>query len=211
MKGHSTEAGRAVGAAGAAPRVRRRRRARREQGDRVMLEPGRERSQGSWRGQIESWCDLWSIPELASRVYVTTSPRFRSTLGRFCFSRNEVRLAEHLVRSAGSLLLEVLCHEFAHAAVAARHGRVRPHGPEWQRLMKSAGFEPRVRIPPAEVQAAGIPFVRSRARWVHCCPVCQASRLAARPFRNWRCAACYSQGLSGVLEITRLPAGGRPV
>jgi predicted SprT family Zn-dependent metalloprotease len=39
------------------------------------------------------------------------------------------------------ILEEVLCHELAHVAVYRLHGRsVRPHGPEWKRLVRQVGF-----------------------------------------------------------------------
>ena len=39
----------------------------------------------------------------------------------------------------------VLIHELAHLIAAARHGRVKPHGKEWQQLMIAAGESPTVR------------------------------------------------------------------
>src|SRR5690606_8469081 len=110
------------------------------------------------------------------------------------------------------LLRDVLVHELAHLAVHARHGsEVRPHGPEWQRLMTLAGrstaatlhgdcgFHPGAR--PADASAAAAPA----RRWTyeHRCPVCQMVRYARRPVPQWRCRACTEIGLDGALEITR--------
>jgi predicted SprT family Zn-dependent metalloprotease len=104
-------------------------------------------------------------------------------------------------------VLEVLCHEAAHAAVVALHGRrVRPHGAEWRDLMLFAGFRPRVRLPSEDL--VGLPRFAQRARvlWEHRCPVCQAHRFAGRPVRQWRCATCWAEGLPGQLRITRVSA-----
>jgi ribosomal protein L37AE/L43A len=73
--------------------------------------------------------------------------------------------------------------------------------------MRRAGYEPRARIPTAEAARAGVRIVR-RGRWEHRCPVCRASRLAMRPFRRWRCAACRMRGRDGTLEITRVSGDG---
>ena len=53
-------------------------------------------------------------------------------LTRWLIRLNPVLLAAHPER----FLAEVLPHELAHLLVFARHGRTRPHGPEWQRLMR---------------------------------------------------------------------------
>ena len=51
--------------------------------------------------------------------------------------RWEIRLNAVLLAENQALFLhEVIAHELAHLLVFARHGRTRPHGPEWQRLMR---------------------------------------------------------------------------
>jgi len=105
-------------------------------------------------------------------------------------------------------LREVLCHEAAHLAVHVLHGlKARPHGAEWARLMRIAGFEPRVRFDPARLTSGLRSWVRAGTAYDHRCPVCGASRMAGRPVRNWHCRRCADAGLGGVLEIVSRPAG----
>ena len=76
----------------------------------------------------------------------------RVSLGRCLASQGEIRIAQFLLSGPPGLLEEVLCHEVAYAAAAARFGaRIRPHGTEWRGLMRDAGFEPRTRIPDTEL------------------------------------------------------------
>jgi SprT protein len=98
----------------------------------------------------------------------------------------------------------VLCHEMAHLAVRKLHGRhVRPHGPEWRALLRSAGFEPRSRLPspngdPRPKRKRRAPYV-----YLHRCPVCQRYRIARRLMSRWRCSDCVTSGLEGRLTVTR--------
>jgi len=49
----------------------------------------------------------------------------------------------HLQENLESMLHETVAHEMAHLAAFAMHGRVKPHGAEWQRIMRSwFGVEP---------------------------------------------------------------------
>jgi predicted SprT family Zn-dependent metalloprotease len=167
--------------------------------------------QGPWPGHLSNWAVAWGVPGLDSRVRLIASSRMRVSLGLYYSRSREIRIADFLFDGPASLLQEVVCHEFAHAAVDERFGRaVRPHGPEWRCLMQRAGFEPRVRISGAELERL-IPIARSRrVGWLHRCPNCQAERIGGRPVSNWRCVACVSSGLTGRLEIERLePGGGR--
>lgn len=164
--------------------------------------------QAPWPDQLSSWAESWGVPGLGSRVQLTASSRMRVSLGLYVSGVREIRIADFLFDGPTSLLQEVVCHEFAHAAVDERYGRSgRPHGPEWRSLMQRAGFEPRVRIPGAELERL-IPIARSRrVGWLHRCPNCQAKRIGGRPVSNWRCVACVSSGQSGRLEIERLEPG----
>ena len=158
---------------------------------------------------LAPWAAAWDLPGLELRVEIAFSARFRSSLGRCAPATGEIRLAAFLQEGPSALLREALCHEAAHAAAYELHGRgPRPHGPEWQALMRAAGFEPRARIP-AEL----LPDVPGRragpARvWKHRCPVCQAMRLAGRRVPQWRCAACRASGLEGDLIVTRVSGPG---
>ncbi|WP_409422386.1 SprT family zinc-dependent metalloprotease [Pseudaeromonas sp. ZJS20] len=62
-------------------------------------------------------------------------------LSQWAIRLNPVLLAAH----PQVFLDEVLPHELAHLLVFARHGRTRPHGVQWQRLMQDTfGLAPRV-------------------------------------------------------------------
>ncbi len=100
---------------------------------------------------------------------------------------------------------EIVCHEAAHLVVFERHGRGgRPHGREWQELMRRVGLAPRVRIQLAPDDAArSVRAASPRVQFEHRCPVCQMSRLARRPMSRWRCRACVRAGRSGRLEVLR--------
>lgn len=155
--------------------------------------------------RIAQWALLWKAPGLETRVSVSFSRRLRRSLGRCVPARGVVRLNMRLLRSRPELLDEVLCHEVAHVAAYELHGRrTRPHGREWAALMRAAGFEPRVRtLWRHDVVAAAARRPRRGLRYEHRCPVCQTGRLARRPVRQWRCAACVRAGLDGRLVITK--------
>jgi SprT protein len=132
----------------------------------------------------------------------------RTSLGLCAPKRRELRIARFVVDGPRDLLLEVLCHEAAHAAVYEIHGRrVRPHGREWRGLMKAAGYEPRARLPAGALDGR-FGSVVSRVVWEHRCNVCQAQRQAGRPVREWRCVRCRASGREGSLTITRCELGG---
>ncbi|GAA4501827.1 SprT family zinc-dependent metalloprotease [Pseudaeromonas paramecii] len=62
-------------------------------------------------------------------------------LSQWAIRLNPVLLAAH----PQVFLDEVIPHELAHLLVFARHGRTRPHGVQWQRLMRETfGLVPRV-------------------------------------------------------------------
>ncbi|GAA3526196.1 SprT family zinc-dependent metalloprotease [Zobellella aerophila] len=55
---------------------------------------------------------------------------------------NPVLLADNV----GAFITEIIPHEVAHLVVFARYGKVRPHGREWQTVMRSVfGLEPSTR------------------------------------------------------------------
>lgn len=140
---------------------------------------------------------LWDIPDLASRAVIQFSDRLRSALGRTRVDIRRVRL-NPLLASANELLLdEVLCHELAHIAVYERFGSsVKPHGPEWEALVRQAGYEPRLRL---NISSKKPPT--NKHRFEHLCPVCQTVRYAKRPMSRWRCGSCVDAGLEGKLLI----------
>jgi len=155
------------------------------------------------------WAKRWRTPGLSRRLVVEYSPRLRQSLARSLPSRRLIRLNPVLrLPENEALLPEVLCHEAAHVAVFELHGpRCRPHGPEWSRLVKMAGFTPTLHLAiDAESRGAVAPST-SASRYEHRCPVCQMVRYARRPVPGWRCADCVAAGLDGHLLITRRPAG----
>ena len=155
-------------------------------------------------GWIAEWAALWDALELPGRVRVTASSRLRTTLGRCHPETAEVRIASFLLDAPESLLREVVCHEVAHAAVHVLHGRgPRPHGLEWKALMRTAGYQPRVRFPAGLIADLPRRAGNRRVVWEHRCPVCHAVRTAGRPVREWRCARCRGAGLAGKVLIER--------
>lgn len=138
-------------------------------------------------------------------MQVAVSYRLTTTLAR-CWPRTgRIELSARALRMPARLP-ELLCHEAAHLAVFALHGPdCRPHGPEWQALMRQAGFEPRATLVSACRVMRPKPAPVS-ARYEHVCPVCHTSRTAKRPVPRWRCAACVAAGLDGTLTIRRRSA-----
>jgi predicted SprT family Zn-dependent metalloprotease len=154
------------------------------------------------REWLEKWAQTWSVPELPERCTVRFDRRLRRSLGRCLPERLELKLAQWLETGPEALLREVLCHEAAHAAVHLLHGAgVRPHGREWRALMRAAGFEPRTRLPQADLPAHLAVQARAATPWQHLCPICHATRRARRPMPHWRCRTCLAARLDGRLVI----------
>lgn len=152
---------------------------------------------------------IWARPDLGA-VEVVVNPRLARTLARFEIAARRIETSPRALRLA--TLDVILVHEAAHAALAlAGVAAPRPHGPEWRRLMSLAGIARpaaalwRCHLATATREPTPKPARTSttQARYEHWCPVCQASRTAARPVKAWRCRACVQAGLSGTLEITR--------
>lgn len=136
------------------------------------------------------------MSELGGSYQVDFSSRLRSSLGLCSPEQSRIRLHPRLRGDLSHLQAEVLCHELAHLAVFRRYGRsVRPHGPEWEALVREAGFSPR-RV----VLTSPEPCVPKF--YEHRCPLCQSARWARKPQLRWRCAACVAQGFDGQLVIT---------
>ena len=152
----------------------------------------------------------WGLRGFEQSVRVEWGRQFRRSLGRVHLERRVVRLSAALAVAPITVLLEVLCHEVAHLAASDLHGRrCQPHGPEWAALVRAAGYEPRRRIPWSAPAPPSQRTVGRRRQYIHHCPVCQLRRMAWRPVRRWRCAACVAAGLPGRLEIISPPIRGR--
>jgi SprT protein len=154
------------------------------------------------------WARSWRTPGLADRLVIEYSRRLRKSLARSLPSRGLVRLNPVLQMPQNARLLpEVLCHEAAHVAAFELHGpQCRPHGPEWSRLVTSAGFVPKLHLYAEDKSQAADARSAASSVYEHRCPVCQAVRFARRPVPRWRCAACVSAGLDGDLLIARRPS-----
>jgi predicted SprT family Zn-dependent metalloprotease len=155
---------------------------------------------------IRAWSAMWGLPGLEGAVDVTFSQRLRRTLGRCSPQSGRIVLHAALGGSALKRMPEVLCHEVAHVAAFLLFGRaVRPHGPEWARLVSQAGFAP-ARRAPALTQTNEVVRARGRSElYEHRCPICHFVRLSRRPVLRWRCADCVEAGLSGEMVVTRRP------
>jgi predicted SprT family Zn-dependent metalloprotease len=147
--------------------------------------------------------DVWDWPELPWEVTVVFSRRLTRHLGRATVSTGRVVLHIALAGATRPLLREVLCHEAAHIVVFRRYGEgMRPHGPEWAKLVWQAGYQPSRSL---AVTASEIPSRPTNTRrYEHLCPLCQSVRIAKRPMARWRCQACVDAGLPGTLQIQRL-------
>lgn len=157
------------------------------------------------RKVIRRWAKLWRAETLVETA-VEWSPRLSRSLGRAYPQRMLIRLHARLRDPHYSALLrEVLCHELAHLAVFALHGRdASLHGLEWRRLVELAGYEPCTGIHlPEFVSPEPLPV-----RFEHFCPKCHAKRLAKRRQPSWRCVACRRLGLEGNLIIRPRHATG---
>ncbi|MFK7898280.1 MAG: SprT-like domain-containing protein [Myxococcota bacterium] len=187
-----------------------------------------------WRERLDKWAHAWDVAGLPDDVRIVVSRRMRVTLGVYAYREREIRIASFLLDAPAVFLQEVVCHEFAHAAMHARdlnraaeeraqesksearsergltrrrrsrRKRASPHGAGWRQLMQQAGWIPRARIPRAELDRL-VPFRESnRVVWRHRCPQCHGERLAGRPVRDWRCGRCRFFGIGGRLEIERI-------
>lgn len=170
-----------------------------------MPEKVMQRDTKRFRSAISCWAKSWGVESLEERVNVVFSPRMVKSLGRCDLRSKTIRLNPRLKGRCGRILLEVLCHEAAHIAVHEKYGpSSSPHGEEWRRCVRQAGFAPRVTAnlkglnppPPARKTPSAL--------YEHRCPVCQMTRTSSRPVSRWRCAACVEAGLDGHLIVERI-------
>jgi predicted SprT family Zn-dependent metalloprotease len=164
---------------------------------------------------------LWDAPALAG-VGVVANPRLSRTLGRLVGRPGRIELGPRALVTM-KRLREVVTHEAAHAALVTREGASpqAPHGTEWRERMALAGY-PEARgahwrchratgqSPQQSQKQQPTARTHSAVAYEHWCPVCHSSRLARRPVKAWRCAACVAAGLDGRLEITRRTRRPKP-
>ena len=152
-------------------------------------------------GQVACCQQRWTTD--LGAVDITFSGRLTRSLGLCTPARGSIRLASWLAAAPPELLAEVVVHELAHVAARTLHGAVAPHGPEWRRLMVTAGLPARATVPESMVAPHRPP--REEPAVLHRCARCGAERVARRRVPQWRCVACRARGRSGALEIIRLP------
>ena len=172
----------------------------------MMADRDPSTSSSELRNRLSQLFELWGVTELSEEATVEFSTRMTRSLGRCYPTRSLIRIAARLRDEPPNILNEVLCHEGAHLAAFRLYGpAAKPHGKEWQDLVKKAGFppSPRMRV---DARSSLAPRRRKIIHYEHRCPVCQASRAARRPMRRWRCASCREAGLEGLLEIRSWPA-----
>ena len=151
----------------------------------------------------------WGVGTGFDNLSLTISTRMRRTLAR-CYPRlRRVVLSQRVLALSSKQLREVACHELAHIAAYQLFGsRARPHGIEWQRLVSMAGYPPSPYSAVSSSRSMKQPKTRARGV-VHVCPICQTRRFGVRSVPRWRCAECMAAGLSGELQIRRLPLNDR--
>lgn len=161
--------------------------------------------------EASEWCRRWGVPGLDEQVSVRFSSRVTASLGRCTPAKRSIRLNPALAGGPRAFLLEVVCHELAHVAAYELFGAgIRPHGCEWQGLMRQVGYRPATRLaPPTGLKLARRARRRRQRRYlyVHSCPVCQWSRSARAVVRRWRCPTCREDGGEGGLEVWRYTTG----
>jgi SprT protein len=160
------------------------------------------------RKRLDRWLTQWGVPSLSKTLRIEFSARLRRAFGRCYQDERLIRLTPSLLGSQSWLLAEILCHEAAHAAVYEIYGAdAKPHGEQWEELMRMVGFEPRVRIP---VVVKGHDAVgEDRVLYLHHCPSCNHSRRAVRPMHKWRCRTCVDDGGHGRFVIVKHEHGSK--
>ena len=147
---------------------------------------------------VHRLCSLWGIECIADQIRVEFSSRMTRSLGRTQSLRKIIRLNSKLSTSLGGHLEEVLCHELAHIAAIHKFGRsIRPHGKEWQALVRQASYAPNIRMV-LNGQCNTSPRTNT---FRHVCPVCHSERIAKRRMTRWRCKNCVENSLNGKLHI----------
>jgi predicted SprT family Zn-dependent metalloprotease len=143
---------------------------------------------------LADWATSWRTPQLPGRVTVTFSGRMTKSLGRVRPMTGQIRLNSKLQTVPRRFLLEVLCHEAAHVAVHLLHGaNAKPHGPEWQELVRIAGYQPATKLGhQALTQKAPQKTAISRHRYR--CRICQCDYFVRRKSSRLHCNLCYSAG-----------------
>lgn len=146
----------------------------------------------------------WNANQITQGLEVIFDPALRSSLARCSYVRGRIKL-NMVIAQYPEIVREVAGHELAHLVVISRYGPdCRPHGTQWQELMRSAGLPARCKIIlPASATHPCVKLTRQAVVYEHRCPVCQSSWKAGRRITYWRCGNCLDLGLTGELVIER--------
>ncbi len=151
------------------------------------------------------WAKLWRIPELPNRIKISFSCQLRRSLGRVLPRSGVVTLNANLATAPRAVLLEVLCHEVAHVAACQLHGPgVKPHGPEWQALVRAAGYHPSVAMKCRWVPQPPSVCYASR-RLLYSCPVCHTDYFVGQRNSYLHCSSCFNAGVIVTLRLMSKP------
>jgi predicted SprT family Zn-dependent metalloprotease len=157
------------------------------------------------RELLRQWATRWRVPDLLDGVTFRQNARLRTTIARWVIKSNTLEVGERFFDLRFDHR-EILCHELAHAAAVIMHGRaVRPHGPGWRELVRSAGYEPKTYYIIDRTTHNCREEVRTPLIYEHRCPVCHAVRFGRKAVTNWRCIECIGAGLPGYLTVTVRP------
>jgi predicted SprT family Zn-dependent metalloprotease len=153
------------------------------------------------RAFIDGFCGAWGVKGIQDDIKVEFSTRLTRSLGRTQPLQKIIRLNPELCTTLKSRLEEVICHELAHVVSVHQYGSsIKPHGEEWQSLVRSAGYKPSVRM-----YLNGQTFPRKPLKsYKHYCPVCYSQRIGRTRVTRWRCTECVTNGLSGELKIEEI-------
>lgn len=136
-----------------------------------------------------------SMPEIRFDLAGSAAGQYRY-LDRGVGPRHQLRFNAYLLtRYFRDGLTATVPHEVAHYAVAVRFGLsgIRPHGPEWQKMMRVLGARPEVTH---RHDVSDLP-VRRQQRWHYRCP-CRHHELSTTRHRRaqrgatYLCARCRS-------------------
>jgi predicted SprT family Zn-dependent metalloprotease len=159
----------------------------------------------AWYTELNHWCKVWGVPALGQGLSIEINNRLRVTLGQYKHKEQRIEIAEFILGEKNEVILEVLCHEAAHAAAAKLFTKsIAPHGPEWRNLIEAAGFSPTNEFRRSLLGSKTYSRPNRRTVWEHRCAVCHTHRRARRPVKEWRCATCREAGLEGKLDISKL-------
>jgi SprT protein len=108
------------------------------------------------------------------------------------------------LRQPEAFLAETVPHEVAHVVTSVCHGRVRPHGPEWQAVMRWFGF-----AQPQRCHQFETPVGRRQRRWPYRC-ACREHRLSTTRHHRAQRGLAYVCRACGRSLSFQPEAGGIP-